>query len=99
MVWACWGTYSSGKLDRQFAHFYGESYIKKVIKLTWGEKDVELSEEDAIRKQTRQLEERAILGEISSVFAHEVRNPVNNIVGGALCPLVAVKMHAHFSFF
>ncbi len=42
----------------------------------------DLSEEETIRKQTRQLEERAILGEVAAVLAHEVRNPINNISTG-----------------
>ncbi len=31
------------------------------------------------RLQTRQLEQRALLGEVTAVFAHEVRNPINNL--------------------
>lgn len=53
----------------------------------------DLSEEETIRKQTRQLEERAILGEIASVFAHEVRNPVNNISTGL--ELLALNLDPH----
>ena len=40
------------------------------------------SKEESVQEQTRQLEQRAILGEILAVFAHEVRNPINNISTG-----------------
>ncbi len=42
----------------------------------------DLSEQERIREQTSQLEQRAILGEITAVFAHEVRNPINNLSTG-----------------
>ena len=32
--------------------------------------------------RTQQLEQRALLGEVTAVFAHEVRNPINNISTG-----------------
>jgi PAS domain S-box-containing protein len=37
------------------------------------------SENEKIRQRTRQLEDRAVLGEFASVFAHDVRNSINNI--------------------
>lgn len=37
------------------------------------------SENEQNRIRTQQLEQRAFLGDISAVFAHEVRNPINNI--------------------
>ncbi len=40
------------------------------------------SEDEQIRARTEQLEHRAVLGEVSAVFAHEVRNPINNIMTG-----------------
>jgi two-component system sensor histidine kinase AtoS len=40
------------------------------------------SESEQIRIRTQQLEQRALLGEVTSVFAHEVRNPINNISTG-----------------
>jgi len=40
------------------------------------------SEGEAILARTQQLEQRALLGEITAIFAHEVRNPVNNISTG-----------------
>jgi two-component system, NtrC family, sensor histidine kinase AtoS len=42
----------------------------------------DLSEQELARDQAYQLEQRAILGEITAVFAHEVRNPINNISTG-----------------
>lgn len=40
------------------------------------------SEQEQIRLHTQQLEHRALLGEVTAVFAHEVRNPINNISTG-----------------
>jgi two-component system, NtrC family, sensor histidine kinase AtoS len=42
----------------------------------------DLSEKERIRIQTEQLEQRAFLGEVTAIFAHEVRNPINNISTG-----------------
>jgi len=42
----------------------------------------DLSEQEQIRARTQQLENQAILGEVMAVFAHEVRNPINNISTG-----------------
>jgi two-component system sensor histidine kinase AtoS len=42
----------------------------------------DLSEEEQIREHTQQLEQRALLGEVTAIFAHEVRNPINNISTG-----------------
>jgi two-component system, NtrC family, sensor histidine kinase AtoS len=39
----------------------------------------DLSEHHQIITRTQQLEQRALLGEVTAIFAHEVRNPVNNI--------------------
>ncbi|MBM3145085.1 MAG: PAS domain S-box protein [Chloroflexi bacterium] len=39
----------------------------------------DLSENEQIRLRSQQLEQRALLGEVTAVFAHEVRNPINNI--------------------
>jgi len=43
----------------------------------------DVSEHEQIRIQTRQLEQRALLGEFMGVFAHEVLNPINSISMGA----------------
>jgi PAS domain S-box-containing protein len=40
------------------------------------------SEEEQNRQRSQQLEHRAVLGEFTAVFAHEVRNPINNISTG-----------------
>jgi PAS domain S-box-containing protein len=37
------------------------------------------SEHHQIKMRTQQLEQRALLGEVTAIFAHEVRNPLNNI--------------------
>ncbi len=42
----------------------------------------DISEHEQIRLQTRQLEQRALLGEFMGVFAHEVLNPINSISTG-----------------
>ena len=39
----------------------------------------DISEHEHYRAQTRQLEQRALLGEFMGVFAHEVLNPINSI--------------------
>ncbi len=39
----------------------------------------DLSKHEQYRIQTQQLEQRALLGEVTAIFAHEVRNPINNI--------------------
>jgi two-component system sensor histidine kinase AtoS len=43
-------------------------------------RDLSAHEESEIRSQ--QLEQRALLGEVTAIFAHEVRNPINNISTG-----------------
>jgi PAS domain S-box-containing protein len=42
----------------------------------------DVSENEEIRVRAQQLESHAILGEFTAVFAHEVRNPINNISMG-----------------
>lgn len=42
----------------------------------------DVSEEEKIRIRTEQLENHAMLGEFTAIFAHEVRNPINNIFTG-----------------
>jgi PAS domain S-box-containing protein len=43
---------------------------------------LDISDEEAIRARTQQLEHRAVLGEVTAMFAHEVRNPINNLWTG-----------------
>jgi PAS domain S-box-containing protein len=61
---------------RIFPVMNGEQ-VEKIILLLQ-----DLSEQEQIRLQTQQLEQRAILGEVTAIFAHEVRNPINNISTG-----------------
>jgi signal transduction histidine kinase len=42
----------------------------------------DISEDEKIKLHTQHLEQRAVLGEVTAVFAHEVRNPINNIATG-----------------
>lgn len=42
----------------------------------------DLSEHEEFQLRNQQLEHRAVLGEITAIFAHEVRNPINNISTG-----------------
>ena len=42
----------------------------------------DVSEEEENRLRTEQLENHAMLGEFTAIFAHEVRNPINNISTG-----------------
>lgn len=40
------------------------------------------SEYEYYQIKARQLEQRAVLGEVTAIFAHEVRNPINNLSTG-----------------
>jgi len=40
----------------------------------------DMSQEEQIQADKKQLEQRAILGEVTAIFAHEVRNPINAIM-------------------
>ena len=48
------------------------------------------SEQQKIEDETEMLAQRALLGEVSAIFAHEVRNPINNISTGV--QLVASRL-------
>lgn len=48
------------------------------------------SEQKEIEDQTETLAQRALLGEVMAIFAHEVRNPINNISTGV--QLVASRL-------
>ena len=43
---------------------------------------VDISEHEQSRAVTQQLEHRAVLGDYTAAFAHDVRNPINNISTG-----------------
>lgn len=51
---------------------------------------VDQSERQAIEDHTETLAQRALLGEVTAIFAHEVRNPINNISTGV--QLVASRL-------
>ena len=42
----------------------------------------DLSGQEQMRRQAQEFEQRAVLGEVTAVFAHEIRNPINNISTG-----------------
>lgn len=42
----------------------------------------DISQTEQIRAHSQQLEQRAFLGEVSAIFAHEVKNPINSISTG-----------------
>ncbi len=42
----------------------------------------DISKEEKVRIQTQQLERRALVGQMNAIFAHEIRNPINNITTG-----------------
>ncbi len=82
-------TYNLG--DVRLYRRSGEAFPARlrILPVLHGEKVVEiivfvddLSEMENIRQQSLQLENRALLGEVTAVFAHEVRNPINNISTG-----------------
>ena len=50
----------------------------------------DLSQSEKIRAHSQQLEQRAFLGEVSAIFAHEVKNPINSISTGL--QLIGMKM-------
>lgn len=58
---------------------------------------VDQSERQALVEQQENLSQRALLGEVTAIFAHEVRNPINNISTGV--QLVASRLgkeHEHY---
>lgn len=53
----------------------------------------DLSEKEAFRKKAEQLEQQALLGDVTASFAHEVRIPINNISTGL--QLLEVQLNDH----
>ena len=51
----------------------------------------DISEHEEIRRRTQQLEQRAVIGELTAIFAHEVRNPINNISTGLQLLITKIK--------
>ena len=49
----------------------------------------DLSQYEEYKAKNKQLEQQALLGEVTAIFAHEVRNPINNISTGL--QLMAMK--------
>ncbi|MCJ7695901.1 MAG: PAS domain-containing protein, partial [Anaerolineaceae bacterium] len=56
------------------------SVANKVISIIVLLKDT--SQTELIMAKTQQLEQRAFLGEVTAIFAHEVKNPINSIMTG-----------------
>lgn len=66
----------------------GEAFSARVNVLPVSENDQvegiiilikDLSEQEIAKSQTERLEQTALLGTVTAIFAHEVRNPINNI--------------------
>jgi len=69
----------------------GGSFMAQVLCIPVVEKDKvrsivlilrDISQTEQIRAHSQQLEQRAFLGEVSAIFAHEVKNPINSISTG-----------------
>ncbi len=69
----------------------GSSFMAQVLCIPVMEKDTvrsivlilrDISQTEQIRAHSQQLEQRAFLGEVSAIFAHEVKNPINSISTG-----------------
>lgn len=42
----------------------------------------DLSQTEQIRQHSQQLEQRAFLGEVTAIFSHEIKNPINSLFTG-----------------
>jgi two-component system, NtrC family, sensor histidine kinase AtoS len=69
----------------------GEAFQARVNILPVKEKDLvegviilvrDLSDQEIAKSHAEQLEQHALLGTVTAIFAHEVRNPINNISTG-----------------
>ncbi len=58
---------------------------------------VDQSERQALVEQQETLSQRALLGEVTAIFAHEVRNPINNISTGV--QLVASRLGKEHKYY
>ncbi|MFC1879239.1 nitrogen regulation protein NR(II) [Chloroflexota bacterium] len=63
-------------LVRIFPVQVGDSVEKMIVFIQ------DLSEQEKVHRQAQEFEQRAVLGDVTAVFAHEVRNPINNISTG-----------------
>ncbi len=72
-------------------HRRGQSFPAHIQTLSVSQKDqppavvvlvTDISEHEQTRIQSQVMEHKALLGEFTAVFAHEVRNPINNISMG-----------------
>lgn len=72
-------------------HRSGGSFMAQVLCIPVVEKEKvrsivlilrDVSQTEQIRAHSQQLEQRAFLGEVSAIFAHEVKNPINSISTG-----------------
>ncbi|MGH2582842.1 MAG: two-component system sensor histidine kinase NtrB, partial [Anaerolineales bacterium] len=77
--------------DRKLHRRDGSEFLAavRVVPITEGLKTTQLmillndlSEREALHIRSQQLQQRAWLGEVTAIFAHEVRNPINNISTG-----------------
>lgn len=71
-------------VDLRVVPISGESESRLLVVLQ------DRSEQQAFEAQTEILAQRAILGEVTAILAHEVRNPINNISTGV--QLVASRL-------
>lgn len=71
-------------VDLRVVPITGESESRLLVVLR------DRSEQQAFEAQTEILAQRAILGEVTAILAHEVRNPINNISTGV--QLVASRL-------
>ena len=69
----------------------GEAFLARVSTLPVASEDrvegiiiliQDLSDQEIAQSQAEQLEQHALLGTVTAIFAHEVRNPINNISTG-----------------
>lgn len=82
-------TLSIGKASLNRRNGSAFPVLMKVIPVNFGENVTaieilmtDISEHEESRAVTQQLEHRAVLGDYTAAFAHDVRNPINNISTG-----------------
>jgi PAS domain S-box-containing protein len=77
--------------DRKLHRRDGSEFLAsvRIASITKGSKTTQLmillndlSEREAMHVRGQQLQQRAWLGEVTAIFAHEVRNPINNMSTG-----------------